>query len=152
MDAHTHPPHPSRPVDALVQAETGSGAATDLLGLYLREPDRTGSSEQRCLSRKRPGDEGDTHLLPPLPRDPWDAAWTDHEGADGTSLSLTSRSEDSHLLSLEPLWAFSTSQSLSATQARGPVPPPGAGGAGHTRWTLHESQRQVIMNPKASWV
>lgn len=46
MDGHTHHPHPSRPVVALLQAEPWPRAGADLLGLNLREPDRTRGREQ----------------------------------------------------------------------------------------------------------
>lgn len=45
-DVHTHPPHPSRPMAALLQAESSPRAGTERLGLYLREPDRTRRTKQ----------------------------------------------------------------------------------------------------------
>lgn len=56
----------------------------------------------------------------------------------------------SHLLSLEPLWAFSTCWSLKAGQARDPIHSSGTRRTRYPRRTLYEEYRQLAMYFKVS--
>lgn len=59
---------------------------------------------------------------------------------------IISQSKDSDLLSLETLWAFSTSWPLRASQARDPIHSSGTRRTRYPRRTLHEAQRQLCIS------